>query len=168
MKGNRIIILAAFVSIALPAAAYAMPWSWDMFDQPSHKAQEEPYPAIPEGSVTTTADPFIKDREAAAKLKNPVAPSPESIERGKAKYETYCLTCHGATGIGDGPVGQKYIPPTDLSSDYVQAKPDGDIYYTIKYGGLAVMPLYGDSVAPEDRWYIINYIKHVLKQKNTK
>lgn len=167
MRGNKLIILVALILIALPAAAFAMPWSWDMFDQPSHKAQEEPYPAIPEGSVTINADPAIKDRGAAAKLKNPVPMSDESVKRGRERYETFCLTCHGATGVGDGPVGQKYVPPTNLTDGYVQGKPDGDIFYTIKYGGLGIMPLYGDSVASEDRWHIINYIKREFKQKKS-
>ncbi|MBI5885692.1 MAG: c-type cytochrome [Deltaproteobacteria bacterium] len=158
----------SLILIALPAAAFAMPWTMDMFDQPSHKAQEEPYPAIPDGSVPTNADPVIKDRGAAARLKNPVPTSDASIMRGKERYETFCLICHGATGVGDGPVGQKYVTPADLSDDYVQSKPDGDIFYTIKYGGLAIMPSHGDSVAPEDRWHIINYIKHELKQKKSK
>jgi len=59
-------------------------------------------------------------------------------------------------------VGKKYIPPTDLTMDYVQNKPDGDIYYTITNGGLAVMPSYGDSVPKMKRWDMINYIKHGL------
>jgi cytochrome c6 len=31
--------------------------------------------------------------------------------KGKAKYEQLCLSCHGATGAGDGPTGQA-LPPT--------------------------------------------------------
>lgn len=163
--------IAALViaGLLIPAAGFAMPWSWDMFDQLSHKAQEEPYPAIPEGSVTVGADPVIKDREAAAKIKNPIPMTEASIKRGQDRYEVYCLTCHGATGLGDGPVGAKFaatvMPPTDLTTDYVLGKPDGDIFYTIKYGGLAFMPLYGDSVTPEDRWHIVNYLKATFGKK---
>jgi len=152
-------------SLSLPALSNAMPWSWDMFDQPSHKAQEEKALAQPKGTVPTTGKPFyLEDRDGAEKLKNPVASTKESLERGKTKYSIHCATCHGDSGKGDGPVGLKFAPPTDLTDEYVQDKPDGDIYYTITYGGLAIMPSYGAAVSNEDRWHIINYIKKAFKK----
>ena len=148
----------------IPAAALSMPWSWDMYTQPSHKAQTERALPVPEGSVSTKGRVFLKDRDGAAKLKNPVEPTPTNIERGKAMYERYCIPCHGASGTGDGPVGQKF-GSQDLTSEYVQTKPDGDIYFTITNGGIAIMPSYGDSVIPEDRWYIVSYIKNIFGKK---
>jgi len=157
-----ICIMLSF-SFFIPQLSGAMPWSWDMYDQPSHKAQEEEAPAQPEGIVPTTGKPLhIVEREDAEKLKNPVPVTEESLERGKDRYNIYCATCHGDTGKGDGPVGLKYAPPTDLSDEYVQTKPDGDIYYTITYGGLVIMPSYGDSVLYLDRWHIVNYIKQTF------
>jgi len=154
--------------VLLPAVAGAWPWSWDMFTQPSHKAQEEPAPLKPEGSVTTEGKKyFFRDRVDAAGLTNPYEPTSESIERGKFRYEIFCLTCHGKTGMGEGLVGKKYVAPTPLQGDYVQSKPDGDLFYTITKGGLAIMPGYGDSVDPEDRWHIINYIKHSLEAESS-
>ncbi len=152
--------------ILLPAPASALPWSWDMFDQISTKAQEGPALPVPEGSVPRNAEVKLKTRDAAAKLKNPVAPTKESIERGKYKYSISCAACHGDGGKGDGLVGQKYVGPTDLTSEYAQGKSDGDIYYTITSGGMVIMPSYGDAVSPEDRWHIVNYIKHVFGKKD--
>jgi len=160
---NKLVIAGTLFALALPAAANAMPWSWDLFNQRSHKAQEDEAPATPEGIVPAKGILYVKDRADAVRLKNPFADaSRESIARGLNRYTIYCATCHGTTGHGDGPVGQKYITPTDLTSDYVRTKPDGDIYYTITHGGLAIMPSYGESVSPEDRWHIVNYIKHAL------
>jgi mono/diheme cytochrome c family protein len=153
-------ILCCFL---LPVSSYAMPWSWDMFTQPSHKAQENKPPDMPEGIVSNKGKVLhTKERNDAAAIQKPIAPSYESLARGKVMYDTYCAICHGESGHGDGAVGKKYVPPTDLTTDYVQIKPDGDIYYTITYGGLAIMPIYGDAIIPEDRWHIVNYIKHVL------
>lgn len=154
--------------IVLPATAFALPWSWDMFDQVSVKAQEAPALPAPEESVPRNAEVKLKTRDAAAKLKNPVAPTKESIERGKHKYAISCATCHGDGGKGDGLVGQKYVGPTDLTGEYAQGKPDGDLYYTITNGGMVVMPSYGDAVSPEDRWHIVNYIKHVFGKKEAR
>lgn len=148
-----------------PGLGHAMPWSWDMFDQPSHKAQEDTAPATPEGVVPASGIIYVKDRADAARLTSPVQPTEDSIKRGENRYNIYCATCHGDTGKGDGPVGLKYITPTDLTSEYVQTKPDGDIFYTITFGGLAIMPSYEESVASEDRWHIVNYIKHALTKQ---
>jgi len=149
----------------IPVAALAMPWSWDMFTQPSHKAQKEAALPFPETTVSTKGRIPLKNRDEASRLKNIVPPTPKSIERGKFLFDVYCATCHGETGVGDGIVGQKFVPPADLTSDYVQTKPDGDIYYTITNGGLAVMPSQEDAILPEDTWNIVNYIKHVLSLK---
>lgn len=163
MRNLRYAILITVACVLLPCIASAMPWSWDMFTQPSHKAQEGPAPPVPEGIVSVKGKPYYADnREAAAGLQNPYEPTPESIERGRIGYTTYCATCHGATGKGEGLVGQKYVSPTDLVGEYVQSKPDGDIFYTITNGGLAIMPAYADSVDVKDRWHIVNYIKHAL------
>ncbi len=168
MKRLSTITALAFLALMVPALAYAWPWSWDMYHQRNHRAQEEPAPPQPDGIVSIEGKPFFaKDRAEAATLKNPVKPTPEALKKGRSLFRIYCLPCHGATGHGDGLVGKKYIPPTDLTSDYVQNKPDGDIFYTITNGGLAVMPSYGDSVDKMDRWYIVNYILHQLKKEET-
>ncbi|MBI5492452.1 MAG: cytochrome c [Deltaproteobacteria bacterium] len=162
MKKNKLILAFSLAALLSPAAASAMPWSWDMYSQPSYKAQEDLPPQKPQGTVPTKGRTNIKERVDAVRIKNPMEPKLASIERGEARFNIYCATCHGDGGKGDGVVGQKYVAPTDLTSDYVQAKPDGDIFYTITYGGLAIMPSYGDSVPAEDRWHIVNYIKHGL------
>ena len=38
----------------------------------------------------------------AAKIKNPVAATPESLAAGKRVYQRLCIRCHGAEGKGDG------------------------------------------------------------------
>jgi len=168
MKTLRIIILGSVIALIMPALAYAWPWSWDMYHQKNHRAQEEPAPAQPQGIVTTAGKPFFAtDRVEAAAITSPFTPEAASIKRGRKMYRTYCLPCHGATGHGDGLVGKKYIPPTDLSTDYVQNKADGDIYFTITNGGLAIMPSYADSIPKMDRWHIVNYIKHALTKEKT-
>ena len=169
MKGIRVIAIAGFLMFVTPGLSQAMPWSWDMFSQPSHKAQEDKAPERPSGVVPVAGQSVpVKDRADAGRLRNPIAPTEASIERGRLKYRTYCGPCHGDGGKGDGLVGQKYVTPTDLTAEYVQGKPPGDIYYTITSGGLAIMPSYGDSVPVEDRWHIVNYIKNALGEKKGK
>lgn len=166
MNRFKIILLAALGVVLLPGVSLSMPWSWDMFTQKSHKAQEGPAPPTPEGVVTVKGKPYYAStRMEAEGLENPFSPTIESIERGRLKYTIYCATCHGKAGKGEGPVGKKYVTPTDLTGEYVQTKPDGDIFFTITNGGLAIMPSYYDSVPAEDRWHIVNYIKHALIER---
>ena len=48
-------------------------------------------------------------------------------EAGKAVYMTNCLTCHGPTGKGDGPVGQAITPrPRDFSVGDFKFDTDND------------------------------------------
>ncbi|MEK7679415.1 MAG: cytochrome c [Deltaproteobacteria bacterium] len=166
MKGKAA-ILAALLFILTPGVVFAWPWSWDMFSQPAHKAQKDEPPAMPEGTVPTTGRPFlnVKTKDEAINLLNPIYPTDGSLERGEVLYNTFCAICHGETGHGNGIVGKKYMTPTDLTSDYVKKLPDGIIYLSIAQGNLGKddkMSGYGQSISPEDRWHIVNYIKNVL------
>lgn len=166
---------SAVVACLVPAFAVALPWSRDMVDQPAVKAQEAPVerpratvPAAgkdPAPTPASKADVAIFRLEAARELDNPQAADEESLARGKLVYETHCLTCHGVTGKGDGPVGLKFRPPPmDLTTPYVQQQPDGQIYYTITHGGI-VMPFYRDAIEAEDRWHLVNYLKREFKSQ---
>ena len=168
-------VLIIIVGIALPNLGSALPWSKDMKNQPSVKPQESQV-EVNHGSVPIDGGDLysapkdmlelVRMRLDAGKLNNPVPKSAESLNRGKALYDIHCAVCHGVAGHGDGPVGKKYIPdPMDLTLDYVQLQPDGQLYYTISHGSIA-MPFYRDSIAKQERWHVINYIKEVLGPKS--
>jgi mono/diheme cytochrome c family protein len=160
------IAISVLAIMLIPATSWSMPWSWDFFTQPSHKAQEEKALAMPLGTVPVKGSPVaIASMADAADVKSPVRATKESIERGRDRFKIYCAVCHGNTGKGDGIVGKKYVPPTDLTSVYVQNKEPGQIYYAITYGGLGIMPKYADSMSPEDRWHIANYILNEIKNE---
>ncbi|MDH3647158.1 MAG: c-type cytochrome [Gammaproteobacteria bacterium] len=151
----------------------ALPWSKDMVDQPSVKPQEK---LVREavGSVPATgkevmpvprdvADVVRSRLEASRKVFNPVVVDEASIARGKEVYAIHCEVCHGAGGKGDGVVGKKIVPPPmDLSTDYVQLQSEGQMFYTITHGGIA-MPFYRDAIKVIDRWHVINFVKSELK-----
>lgn len=157
MKIRYLLLLLFMVA---PDLTMALPWSRDMFNQPSVKPQES-YPLpVPTGIVSIQgAEKETDSRAKAVRIVNPVRPEAASIARGKTMYNIYCAVCHGKSGKGDGIVGKKFIPPTDLTGSYIRMKPDGDVYFTIRNGGLAVMPRYGDAITATDRWHIINYIR---------
>lgn len=103
----------------------------------------------------------------AAKVKNPVAATPESIAAGKQLFQRYCTACHGedAKGAPEADVGP---PPTDLTdAKWDHGSSDGEIFYTIKHGvppGQFMGPWDG-LLSDTDIWNVINYIRSLGPQK---
>ncbi len=92
--------------------------------------------------------------------------SPESLAQGEYLYQINCLVCHGKEGLGDGPVGQKFVTksPVDLHEDYTQDQADGQLFFTLTRGR-ALMPFYRDALSVEERWHVINYVKNEFGKK---
>ena len=165
-------LLCALTCLALPGAGLTLPWDKDMQDQPSIKPQEG-LVTLNAGSVpvggrdgyppTKDIIELVRARlDAGRTLTNPIPKSPESLARGREMYDLHCVVCHGEQGRGNGPVGQKFVPPPmELNFDYVQLQPDGQIFYTISHGSLA-MPYYRQALPVEDRWHLVNFIKEVF------
>lgn len=163
--------MATLLLLGYAAATWGYPWDQDMVDQPSAKPQESEAPAEPPGSVPVTGGETVPApttltgmsdaKDAAAAIPNPVPATPESIARGQYFFEINCLVCHGATGLGDGPVGQKFVEkaPVDLNDAYTQDQADGQIFFTLTRGR-ELMPFYRDALSPDERWDVINYIRH--------
>jgi len=158
--------------LVIPATAVTLPWDKDMQDQPSVKPQETQVStnrsSVPVGGKDGYLPPkdiieLVRARlEAGRTLVNPIRKSPESLARGRQMYERHCLICHGEQGRGNGPVGRQFVPqPMELNLDYVQLQPDGQIFYTISHGSIA-MPFYRQAIAAEDRWHLVNFIKEVF------
>ena len=61
-------------------------------------------------------------------------------EAGKADYDLYCSTCHGATGGGDGVAGGALDPKPANFQDakFWETRDDATIKKAIKEGGTAV------------------------------
>jgi mono/diheme cytochrome c family protein len=161
--------------MAPASLGWAYSWDKDMVDQPSEKAQESIAPPGP-GSVPTNGGETVPlpltdqestdMKEAAAAIENPVAATAESIARGRVFYEINCLVCHGAQGLGDGPVGQKFVEkaPVDLNDAYTQDQAVGELFFTLTRGR-AKMPFYRDALSPAERWDVINYVKNEFGEK---
>ena len=102
-----------------------------------------------------------EQRDVAAKMPNPLKPSPESIALGRDRFATFCAPCHGpeAKGGVTGPVATKFIPPPDLTNaDLQRQRTDGYWHSYIVVGG-AVMPAYGEAVSSQEAWHIVNYLR---------
>ena len=102
----------------------------------------------------------------AARMTNPVAPSPESIAAGKQIYQRYCASCHGINAEGGS--GSDISPPApDLSdSEWKRGSTDGEIFFVIKNGvppELNMEP-WGDRINDPDIWNVVNYVRSLAKK----
>lgn len=97
---------------------------------------------------------------ADEELANPYPPTTESIEAGREVYTANCQSCHGASGLGDGPAGAGLQPPPADLVYHVPLHPDEDLFITIVEGkeGTA-MPGFGDKLEEEQIWHLINYLR---------
>jgi mono/diheme cytochrome c family protein len=96
--------------------------------------------------------------EAGKKLRNPVEPTPASLENGKRLYQVYCALCHGPDAKGGGSISPKFIPPPDLTLQMFRQRTDGFLYVTIRSGG-PLMPSQGEALSVKERWDIVNYLR---------
>ena len=96
------------------------------------------------------------------------------LERGRERYDIYCLPCHGATGVGDGTVharamqllnltpaennGTTWVQPKNLHEEAVAEQPLGQIFYTIS-NGKNNMAGYASQIDVADRWAIVAYVQ---------
>ncbi len=86
------------------------------------------------------------------------------LEKGKDKFETYCMVCHGQTGKGDGTVAEYMaLKPPSLVSDKIKGWTDGEIYHIIA-AGRGLMGSYASQIRHEDRWHIVNYVRELQKK----
>ena len=86
--------------------------------------------------------------------------------KGGEVYKTYCATCHGDSGKGDGIAAAALDPkPRDLSNaDYVSGLTDAHIKKVVTEGGAAVgmsatMPAWGGIIPEADINNIIAYVR---------
>jgi mono/diheme cytochrome c family protein len=87
-----------------------------------------------------------------------------ALARGEKMFQRYCFVCHGAAGLGDGPILSKPNDPgkfpfaPNLTTPPATTRSDGYIYGIIRVGR-GLMPPYGDKIPEHDRWMIVNYVR---------
>lgn len=158
---KKIIIALA---IALPLAFAAL-FLFVLYEAPRMTVQHHirdfqmimPAPAA--GTVPVTLPERLPTASEAAKLKNPLQPTPQNYAAARVYYTYYCVFCHGDYGDGNGPVGQSYVPrPADLRSERVARYGDGELLLAMMTG-IGHEPVLERVVPPEHRWYLVSYVR---------
>lgn len=108
-----------------------------------------PFEATPEDAV-----------RAGSELENPISSDDAAaLARGRFVFATFCATCHGAGGQGDGPVTRRGVPPPpSLLAEHARSLADGHVYHIITFGQ-GNMAAYASQVERDDRWKLVSFIR---------
>ena len=100
----------------------------------------------------------------AAKLKNPVSASAESVAAGKAAFAKNCRFCHGADAKGDGPMAPKDTHPSNLTdAKWDRGSTDGEIFAVIRDGAGPKFDMkgYKSKLTDAEMWNIVNFLRSI-------
>jgi hypothetical protein len=154
MHKHTIYCIAVLALFVLTACDYGR-----FKDQEALRAYKVEMPAMPRGSIPVKDSIQILRTTKPQNLRNPISFTRESAEMGRERYGYFCVMCHGPKADGNGTVGQSFYPlPANLAGPYVQKQSDGELFYKI-YFGFKRHPELIHTVAGDDRWLIINYIR---------
>jgi mono/diheme cytochrome c family protein len=121
----------------------------------------------PQQTTPPAATPAIKVIPlSAARMVNPVTPTPESQDKAKSRYTIDCAMCHGATGNGKGDPGiisDMSLTMMDLTNpETLKNRTDGELFYIIK-NGQGKMPA-EDRAKDDEIWNLVIYIRSFSKK----
>jgi mono/diheme cytochrome c family protein len=160
---GRILGLALALSLALALQACG-----GSDDAATPKADPTPKPTAP-AEPTAAPTPEPAPEPAADNASAPVDEASLIADGGKS-YQTFCATCHGATGDAQTPIGQALSPPPTRHDDgaYMGTLTDDYIFKVIKEGGAAVgkspmMAPWGGSLSDEQIRALVAFIRTLPK-----
>lgn len=100
------------------------------------------------------------------------------LDRGRERYDIFCLPCHGVTGAGDGKVhdrammllnngtnGTVWVQPRTFHQEDMQTLEPGRVFYTIS-NGFGNMAGYSAQIPVEDRWAIVAWVYALQVARN--
>jgi len=96
--------------------------------------------------------------------RNPLSPDAKTISEGHTLYQENCVSCHGATGMGDGEIANSLNPSPALLAYMIQMPMAVDEYmfWSVSEGGDAFgtgMPAYKEVLTEDEIWKIITYMR---------
>jgi mono/diheme cytochrome c family protein len=97
-------------------------------------------------------------------LTNPIPADEDSLERGGELFTTYCASCHGDGGMGDGPASAALDPAPVAIAHTSQMMGDDYLFWRVSEGGAmdpfnSGMPAWANTLDEQARWDVLNYVQ---------
>lgn len=103
-------------------------------------------------------------------LENPFAGDAASVAAGEELFGLYCASCHGETGMGDGPAAAGLDPqPASLADASMMSDvSDAYIYWRVTEGGAmepfnSAMPPWGEILSEDQRWQLVSFVRSLAE-----
>ncbi|MDY0884425.1 c-type cytochrome [Dongia soli] len=154
-------LLLGFVLLALAGCdEMSHQPKYDSYERSKLFADGKSMQAPPAGSIGRD-DPAL-----LAALRQQPQMSRQLVERGRERFNIYCVPCHDQAGYGNGTVANRGFPhPPSFHIDRLrQASPA--YFVDVITHGHGVMYAYAGRVAPADRWAIAAYIQALQLSQN--
>jgi mono/diheme cytochrome c family protein len=102
---------------------------------------------------------------AAAKVPNPVKPTPAGLKAAAALYQQNCVICHGEKGASNGPAASSLPqkPANFTDKKMMDQATDGELFWKMT-NGRAPMPSWQDRLTKMQRWELVNYLRQLTKE----
>jgi mono/diheme cytochrome c family protein len=98
----------------------------------------------------------------------PVPLTPELLQAGRVRFDTFCSPCHGRTGAGNGLVVQRgFKAPPSFHGDRLRQVPVG-YFFDVMTNGFGAMADYRAQVPVGDRWAIAAYLRALQLSQNAR
>jgi cytochrome c553 len=138
----------------------------DHVEGDEHEAEEQVEEEHVEGDEHEADHEHVDVPEDYEGLTNPFAGNTEAIAAGAEIFATNCATCHGDTGMGDGPaaVGLDPKPASLADPDMVADLSDGYFFWRISEGGAmepfnSAMPVWETVLSEDQIWQVVTFIR---------
>jgi len=108
--------------------------------------------------TTPTPEPLATVPAAFAGQTNPYGV--EAAQPGADIYKTYCESCHGESGLGDGIAGGSLVPPPKNLVELQSTVEDDYLFWRIHNGktGTAMVAWKG-ILTDEQIWQVVSFIR---------
>ena len=168
MRGRLLTLAGLALAVGLLTAgcsqgSYPLDIFYEMHYQPAYKAHEPPRLSVPASAV-----PWYGS----------TPPQPTSFAgSGKHIFETNCAMCHGAQGLGDGPVLARMlvdynyqtldlpIQNPNLTSEAAKSL-DRDGLKGVITGGVTVMPSFSKLLTDDQIELVLDYVEGCIQDGN--
>jgi mono/diheme cytochrome c family protein len=93
-----------------------------------------------------------------------------ALERGRERFQIYCMVCHGMTGEGDGMIVRRGFqkPPSFYDDRLQENRTPASHFFDVVTNGWGAMPDYASQIPTEDRWKIIAYLRALQLSRRLK